>query len=387
MKNFIVILVAALASSVAVFGQKVEGKPFGFAVCTSMTDATPYQVTGGGNGSRVVLRSNGGDMRQEIMDAIEKYDVVVLDGSAGCFSVSSTMHIKDIRNKTIIGTNNATVCTKFRMTPEIHHILDSMNVLGYNTISDGTIYTLSNGSRVKEKCESVVRQVLIDYFDDQEEQFRHCGLFGFSNIENIIIQNLHLVGPGAVDVSGDDLMTLSHKSRHVWVDHCDFLDGADGNFDINSFSDLITISWCHFHYSNMSYMHQNTNLVGSNDREEWNGEDALNITYAYNHWGKGCKQRMPMVRFGTIHLLNNYYDCVGNTGAINPRHHSEVLIEGNYFAEDVPFVFRASDDAKAYVFRQNIFPSHFTQPADKGRVEVPYKYTVMSPKKVAKIFK
>ncbi len=382
MKKCFVVLIAAFAIAAASFGQNVEGKPFGFAVCQSMTDATLHPVTGGGNGSRIVLQSNGGDMRQEILDAISQYDVIVLDGSKGAFSVSSTMHIDNVKNKTIIGINDARVCTKFRLTKEIIHILDSLNVRSYSTSGDGTFYTLSNGSRVKEKCESVVRQLLIDYFNDPSEHFRECGLFAFSGIENVIVQNLNFIGPGAIDVGGDDLMTLSHKSRHVWIDHCDFLDGADGNFDINSFSDLITISWCHFHYSELSYMHQNTNLVGSNDRPEWNGEDALNITFAYNHWGKGCKQRMPMARFGTIHLLNNYYDCSGNMAAINPRRHSEVLMEGNYFEEDVEHVFHASDDATAYVFRNNRFPSHFSQPKDKGKVTIPYKYKVMKPEKL-----
>ena len=385
MKKYYTILIAALASVLTTFGQSADGKPFGFAVCTSMTDATPYPVTGGGNGKRIVLQSNGGDMRQQIMDAINLFEVIVLDGSKGDFMVSETMHIDNTRNKTIIGANNARVCTKFRLTKEILHILDSLDVRSHSTTSDGTVYELSNGNKVREKCESVVRQTLIDLFNDPSERFRECGLFAFSGVENVIVQNLKLRGPGAIDIGGDDLMTLSHKSRHVWIDHCDFEDGADGNFDINSFSDLITISWCHFHYSDMSYMHQNTNLVGSSDRVEWNGEDELNITFAYNHWGKGCKQRMPMVRFGTIHLLNNYYDCVNNAAAINPRRHSEVLMEGNYFLEEVQNVFHASDDAKAYVFRNNKFPTHFTQPADKGKVIIPYKYKVMKPDKLAKL--
>ena len=119
-------------------------------------------------------------------------------------------------------------------------------------------------------------------------------------------------------------------------------------------------------------MHQNTNLVGYSDKEP---KGFLNVTYAYNHWGKGCHARMPMVRAGRIHMLCNYYDCFGNPSAcINPRMNSEVLIEGNYFADGIKKFFDTKD-AEAWTWTDtNHAPS---TPKSKGKVAVPYQYNAI----------
>ena len=64
---------------------------------------------------------------------------------------------------------------------------------------------------------------------------------------NLLLRNLTLVGPGAYDCDGWDLLCLD-KATNVWVDHCDFQDGCDGNFDIKGKSDNITVTWCRFRY-------------------------------------------------------------------------------------------------------------------------------------------
>lgn len=380
-KQFSLIVVLCLALS-GVWAQMPQDEPWGFAVCTSLSDSTRYPLTGGNGGRSITLVSDGQDMRQRIMNALRDYDEVVLDGSQGDFIVSSTIRLADMRNKTIRGVNGARLCTERVFGNDVHHLLDSLGVLQLSTQADGRIFTLSNGAQVKEECEAAVRQAFIRYFNDPQEHYRQCGIFSLVRCENFIIRYLEFAGPGAVDISGDDLLNALDHTRHLWVDHCSFMDGVDGNFDITTFSDLITVSWCHFCYSSRSYQHMNTNLIGSSDNADNNGVDALNITYAYCHWGEGCKQRMPMARFGTIHLLNCYYDCVGCGLAVNARSLSELLIEGCYFARGVKRIFSASDDAKAYSFLGNVFEESFT-PADKGDVRVPYLYTCVPAENVA----
>ena len=70
--------------------------PFGWAVCTSLTSGDDYALTGGGNGTSITLKSNGGDMRTSIDNAIRNHDVIILDGSAGDFTVSSSLSLKNI---------------------------------------------------------------------------------------------------------------------------------------------------------------------------------------------------------------------------------------------------------------------------------------------------
>lgn len=73
------------------------------------------------------------------------------------------------------------------------------------------------------------------------------GILVLKNCQNIILRNLTFKGAGAYDIDGNDNLTLQGCQR-VWVDHCDFQDGVDGNLDCQHGSDYICISWCRFRY-------------------------------------------------------------------------------------------------------------------------------------------
>lgn len=108
-------------------------------------------------------------------------------------------------------------------------------------------------------------------------------------------------------------------------------------------------------------------------------EGKLNITFANNMWGKGCMARMPMARYGTLHLLNNYYNCPGNSSpCINARNKVAMLIEGNHFAKDVRKCFQAQN-ARAHECRGNIAvnPDSKYNLTTNGTVTMPYAYTPM----------
>lgn len=358
--------------------------PFGFATCTSRTEPGVYEMTGGGdykypltkNVRSVVLTTTGKAMDNEIREAIRDYDVVIFDGDKGDFLVSKIITISDLKDKTVLGINNARLCTLWSVTPEIITALNEADVHSMNTRGGGGV--LSNGANVREEAEYNTRRIILSMYGN--EDYRSSGILAFARCENIIVRNLKFVGPGAIDVGGSDLLSIV-RSTHMWVDHCDFMDGMDGNFDITQSSDFITVSWCTFSYTERSYMHQNTNLVGSNDREP---EGFLNITFAYNIWDTGCKARMPMGRVGKIHMLNNYYCCTDNlTACINPRINSEFMIEGNYFDESLTRVFSASDNAKAYFWKPTnvIANADVAVPSSKGYVSLPYKdFTVLNAK-------
>lgn len=356
-------------------------KPFGYCTRSSRTNNTAtYNVTGGGawagdaihaDGSITLTADGTADMGPAIMKALETHSIVVLDGAKGDFVIGELMRIEDLTNKTIIGINGAKLCTKWYVTPEL---TDTLNRAGVPQMSTNgrTGGRLSNGKYVSEQAEYNTRQIIINMTGDEKETYRESGIMLLKGCENFIIRNIFFQGPGSIDVGGSDLLSIVGGSRHVWVDHCDFRDGMDGNFDITQSSDFITVSWCTFAYTERAYMHQNTNLVGYSDKEP---KGFLNVTYAYNHWGKGCHARMPMARAGRIHMLCNYYDCFGNPSAcINPRMNSEVLIEGNYFAEGIKHFF-STKDAEAWTWTDtNYAPS---TPKSKGKVAVPYQYNAI----------
>ncbi|MEC5397973.1 pectate lyase family protein [Uliginosibacterium sp. H1] len=120
-------------------------------------------------------------------------------------------------------------------------------------------------------------------------------------------------------------MVAIHNSKNVWVDHCTFDDGGrddwkypsvfeaphrgvdylvvrhDGAVDVTGTSDFVTIS------SNVFENHDKTNLLGSsNTATAANGWGALSITVA-NNWYENAGQRLPRVRFGKVHVYNNFF--------------------------------------------------------------------------------
>ena len=377
MKKIVLLLTAVLFSNITAFADDTTtptdqlNAPFGWTNCKSLTTGDDYTTTGGNNGTRTItLKSTGSDQKAAIQNAIKQNDIVILDGSNGDFIVASPVSFGGYSNRTVVGINGARLCTQFYLTDEMKAALDKANVKSLSS-SSGTGGNLSNGQYVSEKREQVTRQTLIDLTGDSNESLRNAGIFKISGGSNIIIRNLKFVGPGPCDVGGQDLITCT-GTTHLWVDHCEFTDGQDGNFDITQSANYVTVSWCTFGYTERAYDHMNTNLVGSSDSEDKN---TLNVTFAYNIWGPGCNQRMPMARAGNIHLLNNYYNCAGASATVNPRKNSEFLIEGNYFETGVTKVFSQSG-AIAWQFKDNTY-KNASQPSGSGTVTMPYSYTAL----------
>ena len=380
MKKYLLTTLAALFSLITVAADYDQNKPFGFCTRSSRTDAAcTYNITGGGcysypipsdfKGKVIVLKSNGQDMKKDIQNAIKQNDVIIFDGSDGDFIVSSNIYVEGA-NKTLLGINNARLCTKWFVTNDIITALNKAGVPNMSTHDGGGM--LPNGQFVREEAEYNTRKIIIELTGDQSESYRRSGILTVRQ-ENIIIRNITFVGPGSIDVGGNDLLSFN-GAKHCWVDHCAFSDGMDGNFDITVSSDFNTVSWCTFSYTERSYMHQNTNLVGYSDREP---KGFLNTTFAFNWWGAGCNQRMPMGRVGKIHMLNNYFTSTTASNCINPRISSEFLIEGNYFDKGVKRYYR-QNDATAVTWAPNNFIAEAKKcPVSLGdTVTVPYNYTI-----------
>jgi pectate lyase len=79
----------------------------------------------------------------------------------------------------------------------------------------------------------------------------------------------------------------------------------------SSSSSLCSNTYFHDHYKASLVSHSDSN--GAEDKGK------LHITYANNHW-KNINSRQPLLRFGTAHIINSYFEggTVGDT-AINTR--------------------------------------------------------------------
>lgn len=164
-----------------------------------------------------------------------------------------------------------------------------------------------------------------------------------SGSNNVIIRNLIFVGPGAYDIDGKDNLTAD-GATNLWIDHCEFQDGLDGNFDVKGLSDNITVSWCKFTYlkpptaggSGGSNDHRFSNLIGSSAADA-PADGHYSITFQNCFWSEGTKDRMPRARNGELHVLSSYYNtsasgskAIGLGGGVN---NTTCYVENTNFAK------------------------------------------------------
>lgn len=123
------------------------------------------------------------------------------------------------------------------------------------------------------------------------------------NVSNIIVRNIVIQGHGSDQDQAWDNLNIEN-SKNVWIDHCEFWDGQDGNADVVKGADNVTFTWCKFGYKIKS-SHNLSNLIASSDKETAS-EGKLNVTFMFNWW-VSASQRMPRCRFGNIHVVNNLY--------------------------------------------------------------------------------
>lgn len=133
---------------------------------------------------------------------------------------------------------------------------------------------------------------------------------------------------------------------HVWVDHNTFRDKEtadedqpnyfgvlyqvhDGELDITNASDLVTVSWNRF------LDHDKVMLIGSSDSASAD-RGKLRVTLHHNLFDD-LGQRTPRVRFGQVHIYNNYYKIEHNpvfSYSWGVGIESAIYAENNFFKTD-----------------------------------------------------
>jgi pectate lyase len=218
------------------------------------------------------------------------------------------------------------------------------------------------------------------------------GELGFKNgSSNVIIEGLNITNPKGGG-EGDGL-SIKENITNVFVTHCTFYDCIDGCLDITRESDLITVSWCKFYFTEAKPQANRVSLIGNSDAST-EDEGKLRITLHHNWYGPNCWQRIPSVRYGKVHLYNNYYDCEGNLYGIWSRIKAECLIENNMF-KGIKDPYRihieneAAEDKGKICARGNGFENCRSHP-DEGKDAVfapPYAYVPDETEKIADMVK
>lgn len=149
-----------------------------------------------------------------------------------------------------------------------------------------------------------------------------------SGVSQVIVRNLLLRNPCDVEPKWDakdgakgnwnsryDGISVSN-ARHVWIDHNSFTDAPvtdntqpvengmpkqchDGALDITNGSDFVSVTYNRF------ALHEKNTLVGGDDRAVGD-RSHLRVTFKGNLF-EHVSERAPRVRYGQVHLLNNYH--------------------------------------------------------------------------------
>eukprot|EP00833_Pecoramyces_ruminatium_P011041 jgi/Orpsp1_1/1185073/evm.model.c7180000092219.1 len=173
-----------------------------------------------------------------------------------------------------------------------------------------------------------------------------------SHTENVIVKNLSIEAPNDFFAEWDptdgihgswnaeyDAMVI-RNSTNVWIDNCYLTDGKrhvgtqpfvfnkyvelhDGLLDIVDASNFVTVS------NNRFENHQKTMIIGSKD-SAYTDRDHLKVTI-FNNVFLNTNERHPRVRFGHVHVFNNYFYAE----TFHPYYPSYTV--DNYFHDDTVF--------------------------------------------------
>lgn len=145
---------------------------------------------------------------------------------------------------------------------------------------------------------------------------------------NIILQNLHIKNvkkSGSPTSNGGDAIGMESGVFNVWVDHCTLEatggedDGYDSLLDMKATTQYVTVSYTHYNHSGRG------GLMGSSDSDDTN----TFVTFHHNYY-QDVDSRMPLLRHGTAHAFNNYYNGITKSG-MNPRMGGKIKAEHNHF--------------------------------------------------------
>lgn len=171
--------------------------------------------------------------------------------------------------------------------------------------------------------------------------------------DNVIIRNIQFESPydyfpawdpndGPEGNWNSQYDSISIKGgTHIWIDHSSFQDGPetvekyfgrkyehrDGLVDITNEADYVTISYSTF------ANHNKTMLIGSSD-SKISDEGKLHVTLHHNYF-HDVVQRLPRVRFGQVHVYNNYFASDTTNGeyayayALGVGKNSQIYAENN----------------------------------------------------------
>ncbi|KAK7304594.1 hypothetical protein VNO77_42477 [Canavalia gladiata] len=196
--------------------------------------------------------------------------------------------------------------------------------------------TFARSMRIKLKAELMLTDNKTIDARGANVHISHGAQITIQYVSNIIIHGLHIhdikrASGGLIRDSlshfglrstsdGDGIVV--YGSTNIWLDHLSMTRCSDGLIDVIQGSTAVTISNSHF------ANHNDVMLFGASG--SFSGDKIMQVTVAFNHFGKGLVQRMPRCRWGFFHIVNNDYTH-WLMYAIGGSHQPTIISEGNRF--------------------------------------------------------
>ncbi|KAK6522401.1 hypothetical protein TWF281_002963 [Arthrobotrys megalospora] len=310
-------------------------------------------------------------------------------------STTTSTKTSSTKTTTKASTTLATSTTKTASQPPPSGSCIAQCTVGYCTLNGGTTGGIGGSVTTVSTLDALVAAL-----DNDNPKIVYISGTISGNLQVDVGSNTHVIGKTGSQLIGVGLRAwrrknivfsnlkiskclapidniLVQETTNVLVDHCDLSsdqlhdkDYYDGALDMSHATDFVTVSNTYIHD------HFKCSLIGHSDNNGSEDTGHLRVTYFRNRWSS-CNSRQPSVRFGTVHVVNNYFQ--NSELGYTSRMGAQMLVEYSKWVNVASIDYEESKTTGYVVTRGNDYGTGKTPILPVGTLNsVPYSYSTLA---------